>query len=73
MKKILTVLLALALMFSLCACGEEDPNAGLYTCTQLEASGMTLAVEDVFPEGITLELKSGGRGTLNVEGDAGTV
>ena len=73
MKKILTVLLALALMFSLCACGEEDPNAGLYTCTQLEASGMTLAVEDVFPEGITLELKNGGRGTLNVEGDAGTV
>ena len=73
MKKTLTVLLVLVLLFSLCACGEDDPNAGLYTCTKIETSGMTMGVEDVFPKGVTLELKNGGRGILDVEGDSGTI
>ena len=47
MKKITAVLLALMLVFALCACGGDDPNAGTYYLTSAEISGITLSAEDL--------------------------
>lgn len=73
MKKLMSIFLALTLLFCLCACGSEDPNAGIYTCTSVEYSGMSLTAEEVYEGGVTLELRAGGRGTLDIEGDKGSV
>ena len=71
MKKIIALLLVLLMMFSLAACGgtEEDPNAGVYQAVSATALGMTLAIEDVYPEGGFIELKSGGKGTVSLGAD----
>lgn len=73
MKKRLCVLLALVLMLCLCACGETDPNLGVYTCTNIRTQGMDLTPDEIFPGGVVLELKSGGRGTMTVDGEPGNI
>ena len=77
MKKVFALTLALAMALCLCACGggeaETDPNAGLYTCTGVEALGMTMTPEEIFEDGdATIDLKSGGKCTFTLEGTSET-
>lgn len=76
MKKCLSVILVLLMVLGLCACGNaasDDPNVGLYTCTTVEMLGMGFAAQEIFESGATLELKSNGKGTMNIDGTKGSV
>lgn len=67
MKKIISLFLALLLLLSLAACGgqKEDPNAGVYKATSARFKSLSIRVEDVFKDGIQLELKSDGKAVLS--------
>lgn len=71
MKKLISVLLMLAILLSLAACGEkeEDPNAGIYYGTYGTYSGFSMAADKLFEGGVSLELKTGGRGTITLGAD----
>lgn len=71
MKKILALLLTVAMLLTLAACGggEPDPNAGMYLGVSGEMSGITLTMEELFPGESYLELKNGGKADLVLEGD----
>ena len=71
MKKIIAILLALAMVLSLAACGEkeEDPNAGIYIGTYGTYSGFSMPVEDLFEGGCSLELMTGGKGVITLGAD----
>ena len=71
MKRMLAILLTLTMLLSLAACGggEEDPNAGKYLGTTAKAMGMTMEMSEVYPGETWVELKSGGKGTIMLDGD----
>ena len=71
MKKIVAILLTIAMLLSLSACGggEPDPNAGKYQGISAKALGMTMAMSEVYPGETWVELKSGGKGTVMLDGD----
>ena len=72
MKKIIALLLTLAMLLSLAACGgstEEDPNAGKYIGISAAVGGFSMPMSDVYEGETWLELKSGGRGTIMLGGD----
>ena len=72
-KKLACMLLAAMLVTMLCACGgssEPDPNAGLYTGSSAEMSGMTLDLADLFGDDFTIELKDGGKGVFTYDGES---
>ena len=52
MKKLAAILLALAMLFTLAACGEKDndsdPNLGRYEGTTIEAMGVTMNFSDIY-------------------------
>ena len=67
MNRILTILLTLAMLLSLAACGGEqkdDPTLGKYIGIQGEMSGIVLTMEELYPGETYLELKSGGKAIL---------
>ena len=71
MKKLLSMLLAFTLLFSLAACGESaepDPNAGLYEAESAKMMGITINIADVFEDGFSLELKNGGKAVFHYDG-----
>ena len=73
MKKIIALLLALAMLLSLVACGgsaEEDPNAGKYIGVSAAVGGFAMAMSDVYPGETWIELKSGGKGDIMLDGDS---
>ena len=71
MKKIIALLLTLAMLLSLAACGssEPDPNAGIYYGTVGTYSGFSMPVEKLFEGGCSLELKNGGKGVITLGED----
>ena len=72
MKKIIALLLALAMVLSLAACGggaEEDPNAGMYHGVSATVMGFTMPMSEVYENETWVELKSGGKGTMMLDGD----
>lgn len=72
MKRLFAFLLALVMVLSLAACGgetAEDPNAGKYLGTTAKALGMTMEMSEIYPGETWLELKSGGKGTIMLDGD----
>ena len=54
MKRIISLLLLLALVFALAACGDY--------------AGLSISIDSVFPDGFSLELKNGGKATFHFEG-----
>ena len=71
MKRILAILLTLAMLLSLAACGGgDDPNAGVYTGTKAEMMGMEMSMDEIYAGENSLQLKSGGKGTITLEGDS---
>ena len=52
MKKLAAILLALAMLFTLAACGEKDndsdPNLGRYEGTTIEGMGVTMNLSDIY-------------------------
>ena len=71
MKKIIAILLTIVMLLSLAACGggEPDPNAGKYQGISAKALGMTMDMSEVYPGETWVELKSGGKGTVMLDGD----
>ena len=69
MKRLACLILALALLLSLAACGgEPDPNAGVYEATTAEMSGISISVSSVFDGGLSFELKNGGKAVMTTGG-----
>lgn len=71
MKKRIAILLTIVMLLSLAACGsgEPDPNAGKYQGISAKALGMTMDMSEVYPGETWVELKSGGKGTVMLDGD----
>ncbi|MGI6020194.1 MAG: lipoprotein [Lachnospiraceae bacterium] len=71
MKKMIAILLAIAMLLSLTACGggEPDPNAGKYQGVSAKALGITMDMSEVYPGETWMELESGGKGTVMLDGD----
>ena len=74
MKKIIAFLLALAMLLSLAACGggteEVDPNAGKYIGISAAVGGFSMPMSDIYPGETWIELKSGGKGDIMLDGDS---
>ena len=72
MKRLLAILLILAMLLSLTACGgsaEEDPNAGKYIGISAAVGGFSMPMSDIYSGETWIELKSGGKGTIMLDGD----
>lgn len=65
------MLLAALLLFALSACGEPDPNAGVYLCTEVTVGGEAVKPEKLFNGEVRLELRNYGRGRLSLGENAG--
>lgn len=70
MRKLLSCLLAALLVLTFLGCSngkDDDPNLGLYTAKSAESSGFTIAVDQFFKTGFSIELKSGGKCKLTAD------
>lgn len=69
MRRVFSIILALVMVISLSACGSseraDEALVGKYIAVTGTALGMTLSGDDI--AGFTLELKSGGKVTMDVE------
>ncbi len=76
MKKLISILLTLAMALGLCACGGpkyDKSRMGVYTCYAVEMLGIEMKADEVLSQTSTLELKQGGKAKMNIEGTSGSV
>ena len=73
MQKQLGLILGVVMAVSLIGCGksEPDPNSGLYEAQSAEMMGMSMDVSDMFENGVSLELKDGGKAVIDLDGETG--
>lgn len=72
MKRLLAILLSIVMVLSLAACGgsaAEDPNAGKYIGVSAAVGGFSMPMGDVYPGETWIELKSGGKGSIMLDGE----
>ena len=71
MKRLLAILLIFAMLLPMAACGggEEDPNAGKYIGVSAAVGGFSMPMSDIYAGETWIELKSGGKGTIMLDGD----
>lgn len=73
MKRMIAAVLVLVLVLSLAACGgkdKDDPNLGKYYGTTVEALGTTMDMSEIYEGECYIELKSGNKCVMTVDGDA---
>jgi len=73
--KLVTVSLAAAMLLSLVACGKtakDDPNIGVWKATEASTMGITLPIDQITSEDMTVELKPNGVVVMSVNGERGT-
>ena len=58
-----------ALLLAGCGKSEPDPNSGMYEATSAEAFGMSMDPSELFADGISMELKDGGKAKFYLEGE----
>ena len=72
MRRVFSIILALVMVISISACGSsgraDEALVGKYIAVTGTSMGMTLSGEDM--AGFTLDLKSGGKVTMDVEGSS---
>ena len=73
MKKLFAILLTIAMLFSMAACGggrnSDDPNAGEYQGVSVSMMGYDFPIEEIYAGENKLVLKSNGKATLTLDGD----
>ena len=73
LKKGVIVTAICSLMTSLTACGNggasTDPNAGMYNATVVEMSGVKMDADEVYEDGIAIELRDKGKAKFIYEGE----
>ena len=71
--RFILLLSLLGLLLLLSACGEQSAEMGRYRCVAASSEGFALDPETLYPEGVELELGSGGKGLLRVGEELGTL
>lgn len=69
MKRFTCLILVFALLLVLSACGEYNPNCGVYMATTGSLDGIPIDVDSVFGGGFFIELRDYGRATLTTDGN----
>ncbi len=69
--RLAALLLALALLLSLPACGQSDPACGRWVCVSAETESLSVPAALFNAADVTLFLSSDGRGTLSRNGQEG--
>ena len=64
LQRAAALVLAALLMLSLSACGEPDPNAGVYLCTEVAVGEDLVRPSELYNGEVRLELRTGGSGRL---------
>ena len=70
-SRLAALLLALALLLGLSACGQSDPVCGRWFCVSAETEGLEVPAALFGAEDVSLFLSSDGRGTLSRNGQEG--
>ncbi len=64
------IILIIVLIVNAVSGGDSnDPNIGVWKADEITMMGMTMSPTDIYPSGISLEIKSGNRCTLSLDGD----
>lgn len=73
LRRAAALLLAALLLSSLSACGEPDPNAGVYLCTEVTVGEDVVSPAELYSGEVRLELRSRGGGCLSLGENEGDV
>ncbi len=64
------VLLIVLIVGMLSGGGSDDPNVGVWNAQEITMMGMTMDPTDIYPEGITLEIKNSSKCILTLDGES---